>query len=92
MRGCKRCCSYSLVRNFKFVSYIDCFDGRHPNVFVPQELPHEEFQSIEDINNWLGRSQFSADAFFDGTYNEFRIYDGALLDGEVLASFTANLL
>ena len=27
------------VRNFKFVSYIDCFDGRHPNVFVPSETP-----------------------------------------------------
>ena len=41
------------VRNFKFVSYIDCFDGRHPNVFVPSEIPHAEFESIEDINNYL---------------------------------------
>ena len=24
------------VRNFHFINYIDCFDGRHPNVFVPQ--------------------------------------------------------
>ena len=23
------------VQHFKFISYIDCFDGRHPNVFVP---------------------------------------------------------
>ena len=28
------------VRNFKFISYIDCYDGRHPNVFVPTEQPH----------------------------------------------------
>jgi D-alanine-D-alanine ligase-like ATP-grasp enzyme len=41
------------VRNFKFISYIDCFDGRHPNVFVPSEVPHAEFESIEDINNYL---------------------------------------
>src|SRR6185369_12095927 len=41
------------VRNFKFINYIDCFDGRHPNVFVPQETPHDEFESIEDINNYL---------------------------------------
>jgi len=41
------------VRNFKFISYIDCFDGRHPNVFVPSEIPHAEFESIEDINNYL---------------------------------------
>jgi len=41
------------VRNFKYVNYLDCYDGRHPNVFVPQEAPHAEFQSIEDINNYL---------------------------------------
>lgn len=41
------------MRNFKFISYIDCFDGRHPNVFVPSEAPHAEFESIEDINNYL---------------------------------------
>jgi D-alanine-D-alanine ligase-like ATP-grasp enzyme len=41
------------VRNFKFISYIDCFDGRHPNVFVPSPAPHATFESIEDINNHL---------------------------------------
>ncbi|MEL6769367.1 MAG: biotin carboxylase [Pseudomonadota bacterium] len=41
------------VKNFKYVNYLDCFDGRHPNVMVPEEIPHEEFQSIEDINNYL---------------------------------------
>ena len=41
------------VRNFRFLNYIDCFDGRHPNVFSPPELPHEPFTSIEDINNYL---------------------------------------
>lgn len=41
------------VRKFKFINYIDCFDGIHPSVFVPGERPHAEFQSIEDINNYL---------------------------------------
>jgi hypothetical protein len=41
------------VNRFRFISYIDCFDGRHPNVFVPQETPHDEFTSIEDINNHM---------------------------------------
>ena len=41
------------VQHFKYINYIDCFDGRHPNVFVPKEAPHEEFESIEDINNYL---------------------------------------
>ena len=41
------------VKNFKYINYIDCFDGRHPNVLVPAEVEHAEFQSIEDINNYL---------------------------------------
>jgi biotin carboxylase len=41
------------VRNFRFINYIDCFDGRHPNMFVPPELPHEPFTCLEDINNHL---------------------------------------
>jgi hypothetical protein len=40
-------------KNFKFINYIDCYDGRHPNTFVPNEEPHPEFHSIEDINNYL---------------------------------------
>ena len=40
-------------RNFKYINYIDCYDRRHPNVFVPSEQPHPEFESIEDINAYL---------------------------------------
>lgn len=45
---------------------------------------------VEDLNVWLGRSQFSADPFFNGSYNEFRIYSGAMLDADVSASFAAG--
>lgn len=42
------------VKSFKFICYIECFDGMHPNVFSPrEEVPHKEFQGIEDINNYL---------------------------------------
>lgn len=41
------------VGHFKYINYIDCFDGQHPNVFVPPKQPHPEFESIEDINNYL---------------------------------------
>lgn len=41
------------IRGFMFINFIDCFDGQHPNVFVPPEIPHEPFSSIEDINNYL---------------------------------------
>jgi biotin carboxylase len=40
-------------KNFKYINYIDCYDGRHPNTFVPRPAPHPEFESIEDINNYL---------------------------------------
>ena len=41
------------VRDFTFINYIDCFDGTHPSVFVPDERPHGVFKSIEEINNYL---------------------------------------
>jgi len=41
------------VRNFKYINYIDCFDGAHPNVLVPVVDSPPEFQSIEEINNYL---------------------------------------
>lgn len=41
------------VKGLKFINYIDCFDGQHPNVLVPGEMPHEVFESIEEINNYL---------------------------------------
>ncbi len=42
------------VNNFKYITHIDSFEGKHPNLFSPKvEIPHEEFTSIEDINNYL---------------------------------------
>ncbi len=42
------------IKGFKFINYIECFDGLHPNVFSPkEEIPHDDFESIEDINNYL---------------------------------------
>lgn len=46
--------------------------------------------SLGDDNNWLGRSKFIGDAFLSGTINEFRIYDGALTDAQVLGNFIAG--
>lgn len=41
------------VRGFKYITYIDCFDGDHPNLFSPKVTETPEFQSIEEINNFL---------------------------------------
>ena len=41
------------IRDFTFINYIDCFDGKHPAVFVPSKASHPTFESIEQINNYL---------------------------------------
>jgi len=43
------------VREFRYVCYYDSFDGGHPNVFVPADRRAPEFESIEDICNYLLR-------------------------------------
>src|SRR5439155_22524533 len=43
------------VRNFHYVTYFDSFEGSHPNVFVPADRRAPEFESIEDICNYLLR-------------------------------------
>lgn len=46
--------------------------------------------AIDDVNNWLGRSNYTVDNELDGTYNEFRIYGAALTAQEIADSFTAG--
>jgi hypothetical protein len=45
---------------------------------------------LNDVNNWLGRSQYSADPSFSGSFHEFRIYDVALTAEQVQVSFVAG--
>lgn len=37
-----------------------------------------KLSDIQDVNNWLGESQWDKDHCFHGSYDEFRIYDQAL--------------
>lgn len=48
----------------------------------------QPLSTLNDVNNWLGRSQHSADAYFAGTLHEFRIYGAALSATQIQASFT----
>jgi hypothetical protein len=45
---------------------------------------------INDINDWLGRSQFTADANFQGEYDEFRVYNRILSPAEIAGDFQAG--
>jgi concanavalin A-like lectin/glucanase superfamily protein len=39
---------------------------------------HNILTSLNDVNNWLGRSQWAPDGLLGGIYEEFRIYSKAL--------------
>jgi hypothetical protein len=41
------------VGNFHFINYYDCFNGRHPHVFVPTRLEDPVWQSMEEMNVYL---------------------------------------
>ncbi len=43
------------VRNFQYIAYYDSWDGRHPRLFAPENRPYIEFESSEQINNYLLR-------------------------------------
>ncbi len=43
------------VRNFSYIAYYDSWDGGHPRVFTPASKPYVQFDSGEEINNYLLR-------------------------------------
>jgi hypothetical protein len=45
---------------------------------------------INDVNCWLGRSQFEGDVELSGTFHDFRIYDAALTAAQIAASFAGG--
>jgi regulation of enolase protein 1 (concanavalin A-like superfamily) len=47
-----------------------------PTSVLPKDLGNT-------TQNWLGRSQFTADAYYTGSLDDFRIYNRALSEGEV---------
>jgi len=59
---------------------------QNSNVFgIPVRM-----SEINDINNWLGRSQFVADAELGGRIEEFRIYSAALNADQIRTSFSSG--
>ena len=55
-------------------------------VFAGYSMVTNPLSAIQDVNNWLGRSQWSGDPFFAGSFDEFRIYNTALSAAQVAAS------
>jgi len=52
----------------------------------PASIP---LNRINDVNVWLGKSQW-LDPYFNGQFDEFRIYNGVVSDTAVAASFAAG--
>ncbi|WP_437591583.1 LamG domain-containing protein [Sorangium sp. So ce1000] len=46
--------------------------------------------AIQDVNNWLGRSQFDQDPYFGGRYDELRLYREALPACAIEAAWRAG--
>lgn len=53
-------------------------------------IPMGKLSDIDDVNNWLGRSQTRRDNNYSGAYTEFRIYDRALDACAIDAALTAG--
>lgn len=49
----------------------------------------QPLSAIDDVNNWIGRSQYMSDEYFAGKISEFRIYDAALTGPQLM---TARLM
>jgi hypothetical protein len=53
------------------------------NGFLMEVLPETQGPTtLEDVNNWIGRSEFNADNRFNGVIDEFRVYNYALQRGD----------
>jgi Concanavalin A-like lectin/glucanases superfamily len=69
--------------NQSLVLYLD--GERIGEALVPFGLA-----TINDANNWLGRSQYDADPYWHGSYDEVRMYGHALSDCQIAAAFAAG--
>jgi hypothetical protein len=47
-------------------------------------------KNFTDYNNWLGRSQWERDPFYNGEYDEFRIWDGVLSAQDIANHYAAG--
>ena len=47
-------------------------------VLIATTITANQLSNLNDVNNWIGRSNWGADWNLDGSFDEFRIYDYAL--------------
>jgi hypothetical protein len=77
------------------VTFVYDRDGGQERLYLNGQMVSQNTATVDPstrlyLNSWIGRSQFGADPFFNGSINEFRIYDNALTSAAVLANDTAG--
>jgi glucose/arabinose dehydrogenase len=97
--------NHTLDQQFHVALVFDADGGNDPGeaqmtLYINGTLPPGELanpietmiqlNNLNDVNNWLGRSNWTSDANFDGMLNEFRIHDTPLTAGQVDTSFDAG--
>ncbi len=79
---------HQVVAVFVSNSYAELYrDGVRLQKRIPISWP---LSNINDVNDWLGRSQWANDHSFGGSFNEFRIYNQALSECAIRALYTAG--
>jgi len=55
-----------------------------------QSVAQFDSSGMDYKNYWIGRSNFQQDAFYNGTIDEFRIYDQGLTAAQVVANYVSG--
>jgi len=55
-------------------------------VLIGTRTTNFQLGGLNDVNNWLGRSNWTADSNLQGRFNELRIYDAVLSPAQVMVS------
>ncbi len=64
------------IGGFEFINYFDVFDGNHPRIFVPGRTGPQNFDSMEDVANYLvSHPDFLAKAGSKGGKTLFVMFD-----------------
>jgi hypothetical protein len=84
-----------LAQSLRHVAVVADDDGDKLVLYVNGVLASEQawtasLSAINDVNVWLGRSQFNGDPELSAVFHEFRIYSAALNAEQIAASFNGG--
>src|SRR5205085_1467396 len=76
---------------YGMIHYVATWDESTGEIIVYQNgiettrlITEKKFNHINDVNVWLGRSNWTGDSNLQADYDEFRVYNRVLTPGEVI--------